>query len=105
VDSDVDHPGLRALSAATLVTLLPSMALADTPIPTPRLRVEPWLVILLALCAVGYVRGVAKLWRKAGLGRGIRIADAVDSHVVGGRWSRRSCRRSTNSQRGPFQSI
>ncbi|HLX30807.1 MAG TPA: cytochrome c oxidase assembly protein [Casimicrobiaceae bacterium] len=32
---------------------------------------------LLVIASVAYARGVARLWRKAGTGRGIRIADVV----------------------------
>lgn len=37
----------------------------------------PWLIVLLSLSAVGYGRGVSALWRKAGIGRGIRTIEAV----------------------------
>ena len=35
---------------------------------------EPWVVICLALSAALYAFGVVRLWRRAGLGRGVRIA-------------------------------
>ena len=38
---------------------------------------EPWLVALLATSVFGYAWGVASLWRKAGVGHGIRIVEAA----------------------------
>ncbi|MBV9111724.1 MAG: cytochrome c oxidase assembly protein [Hyphomicrobiales bacterium] len=38
---------------------------------------DPWVLSPLALCALLYVRGTMRLWRGAGLGRGIRLWQAV----------------------------
>lgn len=38
---------------------------------------ETLLVLLLALGAAGYVRGVTRLWKKAGVGRGVGTSAAV----------------------------
>ena len=35
------------------------------------------LAVLLAGVAVLYARGVVRIWRRAGMGRGVRVADAV----------------------------
>jgi putative membrane protein len=76
VDADVGHRGLRQLSVTTLAAL-PATALAHGALSTSGLSFEPWLYALLAATAIGYGVGVARLWRKAGSGRGIRIADVV----------------------------
>jgi putative membrane protein len=76
VDADVDHRALLGLSVATLVAL-PTTALAHDAVGAPGSSFEPWLVALMAASAIGYGWGVAKLWRKAGVGRGIRIADGA----------------------------
>ena len=49
-----------------------------------RWNLEPWLVGLLVGSALLYARGVAVLWRKAGIGRGIRKIE-VARFVLG--WS------------------
>ena len=38
---------------------------------------EALLAVLLLASAIGYARGVANLWRRAGIGRGIAVRDAV----------------------------
>ena len=38
---------------------------------------EPWLVLLMLAAAALYALGVRRLWRRAGKGRGIRIADVA----------------------------
>ncbi len=43
----------------------------------PGWNFEPWLAALLVASALLYARGVASLWRKAGTGRAIRVADAA----------------------------
>jgi len=66
---------VRQLSFAPLVA--PATALAHNGAGTAGTSFEPWLVALLAVTAIAYARGVSALWRRAGVGRGIRIADAV----------------------------
>lgn len=38
---------------------------------------QPWLVALLLAAAALYAFGIARLWRNAGIGRGIRVSAAV----------------------------
>ena len=38
---------------------------------------DAWLALLVVAAALLYACGVARVWRKAGIGRGIRVADAV----------------------------
>ena len=40
-------------------------------------HVEPWLAFLIVASAFLYARGVVALWRKAGLGRGIRTVEVT----------------------------
>lgn len=67
---------LLRLSAATLVAS-PGTALAHDAVGRIGSSFEPWLCALLAAASIGYGWGVARLWRKAGRGRGIRIADVA----------------------------
>jgi putative membrane protein len=70
----VDHCPLLRLNAA-LVGALPATAFAHHGVDANGSSFGPWLIALLAASAIGYGLGVAKLWRKAGVGRGIRIAE------------------------------
>jgi putative membrane protein len=45
-------------------------------------NLEPWLVVSIAFAATLYALGVARLWRKAGAGRGIRAWQPV-SFAIG----------------------
>jgi len=45
--------------------------------PFGRIALEVLLVLLMLASAVGYARGVARLWRHAGVGRGIGQGEAV----------------------------
>jgi putative membrane protein len=76
VDADVGDRRLLQLSAATLAAS-PATALAHDELAKIGSSFEPWLCALLAVASIAYGWGVAKLWRKAGPGRGIRIADVV----------------------------
>lgn len=69
------HLSLLRLSAAPLVAV-PATVFAHDAVGTAS-SFEPWLYALLAATAIGYGWGVTKLWRKAGPGRGIRIADVA----------------------------
>ena len=66
-----------------LMTLRPGVALAhDGPPPTPENILQTWswepsVLLGLALAAWLYARGVRLLWRRAGVGRGIRIGQVV----------------------------
>ena len=42
-----------------------------------RVALESLLVLLMLASAIGYARGVARLWRHAGVGRGIGRGEAV----------------------------
>jgi putative membrane protein len=42
-----------------------------------RVALESLLVVLMLVSAIGYARGVARLWRHAGVGRGIGRGEAV----------------------------
>jgi putative membrane protein len=80
VDADVGHRGVRRLIAAALIAF-PATAFAHRATETAS-SYAPWLDALLAVAAIGYGWGVTRLWRKAGAGRGIRIAD-VGRFVAG----------------------
>jgi len=70
---------MRRVIAAALV-LLPLAAYAHHGAgdATPaRAVLESLLVVLMLVTAMGYVRGVARLWRHAGVGRGIGSREAV----------------------------
>lgn len=69
------HRGLLQLSAGAVVAV-PATVFAHDAAGSAS-SFEPWLYALLAATAIGYGRGVAKLWRKAGLGRGIGVADVA----------------------------
>jgi putative membrane protein len=76
VDADVDHHALLRLSVTALAAL-PANGFAHHGADAHGSSFEPWLVALFAASAIGYGWGVAKLWRKAGVGRGIRIAEVL----------------------------
>ena len=63
---------------------MPATAFAHVAARTSGSAFEPWLIALLAVSAIGYASGVSRLWRKAGIGRGIRLADVA--RFVGGWW-------------------
>ena len=71
--------GTLALSVLTgfAVAVLPLAALAHTAAPGPRGGFEWWLVALLAGSAALYAIGVRRLWRRAGRGRGITLAQTA----------------------------
>ncbi|HEX6005519.1 MAG TPA: cytochrome c oxidase assembly protein [Burkholderiales bacterium] len=72
-----------------LVKIVPSVALglyvanaaAHTDAPAAeaafRWTFEPWVVACLALAAALYGAGALKLWRRAGIGRGLRLGQAA----------------------------
>ncbi len=67
---------------------LPAIAFAFHDVSAPtidpvRWNFEAWLASLLAASALLYAWGVAALWRKAGIGRGIRTVE-VARFVLGG---------------------
>jgi putative membrane protein len=69
---------MRALMAA-LLAALPSAAFAHR-VSGDASRSDGLEVLVAALLAVslsGYATGVARLWRRAGVGRGIRVREAV----------------------------
>jgi len=72
----MDPRSLRQLSLATLLAA-PATAFAHDNAGISAGSFEPWLIALLAVSAIGYAMGVTTLWRKAGTGRGIRVADAA----------------------------
>jgi putative membrane protein len=80
VDSRVDRRLLLQLTAASAAAL-PGIALAFHEVGAApagwRWDPQPWLTALLAASALLYAWGVAALWRKAGVGRGIRAAAAA----------------------------
>ena len=75
------------MGAALLRLLIPGLACAlfagacDAHVVAPLVPAhpgfEPVLVALLAAVSALYARGVSRLWRKAGVGRGVRVADAA----------------------------
>ena len=67
------HRRLLALSAVALVAL-PATAWAHG---TAASSFEPWLRVALAAAAIAYGLGIAKLWSRAGVGRGIRTAQVA----------------------------
>jgi len=69
---------MRALTAA-LLAALPSAAFAHH-VGGDASRADALEILVAALLAVslsGYAAGVARLWRRAGVGRGIRVREAV----------------------------
>jgi putative membrane protein len=70
---------LRALIA--LLAALPALARAHAPetVDAPTVwewNLAPWLLFLLALSAVAYAVGLRRLWRQAGVGRGVSTLQA-----------------------------
>jgi putative membrane protein len=71
---------LRNLLSVAL--LLPLLARAHVPEPGPAVpplwswNLEPWLLILLGLAAMGYAIGLRRLWGNAGTGRGVSTHQA-----------------------------
>lgn len=65
-----------------LLLLAPAGALAHVPEAQPRpasalaWNLAPWLLVLFALSAAGYALGLWRLWRHAGRGRGVSVAQA-----------------------------
>lgn len=66
----------RPVAASTLALPLPALALHDVTAPATGWNAEPWLLALLIAGALLYARGLGALWRRAGIGRGIRKAEA-----------------------------
>jgi putative membrane protein len=70
---------LRAL----ILLLLPATALGHAPdavpaaIPLWTWNTEPWLLVLLAVSAFGYLLGLRRLWASAGAGRGVAPRQAA----------------------------
>jgi putative membrane protein len=66
----------------TLAAALPLAARAHVPepaAPVPSVwqwNLEPWLLFLLALSALGYAVGLRRLWANAGAGRGVSVSQA-----------------------------
>ena len=72
----------RMIAAAAAALALPALAheqALGAAAPTPELRwsFEAWAVALLAASAVFYAIGVRRLWRRAGRGRGITLAQSA----------------------------
>src|SRR5213076_896788 len=76
VDANMDHRPLLRLNLATFAAL-PATALAHHEVDASGSSFESWLIVLLAASAIGYGWGVARLWRKAGVGRGIRMREVL----------------------------
>ena len=72
----MDHRALLQLTV-TAIAALPATAFAHRGVDAHGSSFEPWLIVLMAASAIGYGWGVAKLWRKAGAGRGIRTVEVV----------------------------
>lgn len=72
----MDHRTLLRLNVTTLAAL-PTTAFAHREIDASGSGFELCLIALLAVSAIGYGWGIAKLWRKAGVGRGIRAAEVA----------------------------
>ena len=74
---------LRSSSIAALLAALPASALAHSTAEhtgeAARLgwTFEPWVVIPMAISTLLYAAGVSRMWRHAGIGRGIRFAQCV----------------------------
>jgi putative membrane protein len=80
VVAHLHHSRLRQLSiAAVAAAPLPALALHDVAAPSSAAgwNFEPWLTLLLLSSAVLYARGLRALWKKAGAGRGITIAQGL----------------------------
>jgi putative membrane protein len=73
------HRAVRAVTAIVLA-VLPTLAQAHHvgSTGTAGLSWLEWLVFALMLASVlAYMTGVARLWQRAGVGRGVRVRDAV----------------------------
>jgi putative membrane protein len=75
--------GARALRHLLILAAgLPAAAFAHVPQPGPAVpsvwtwNLEPWLLFLLALSALGYASGLRRLWGNAGRGRGVSMPQA-----------------------------
>lgn len=68
----------RVVAALAIALPLPALALHDVDAPpgVAQWSFEPWVVALLVAGAALYAMGIASLWRRAGAGRGIRVAEA-----------------------------
>jgi putative membrane protein len=69
-----------ALCLALVLASGPARAhLPDEPLPAWALHwtFEPWVLVLLAISAVGYAAGLVRLWRHAGRGRGVTVRQAI----------------------------
>jgi putative membrane protein len=67
---------MRALALPFLLALWPAAALAHGGDPhgdLPAWSFDPWIMLPLLLAAALYLGGTARLWRRAGLGRGVRV--------------------------------
>jgi putative membrane protein len=70
-------------SLALIVLLLPALARAHVPAAAAppaaawAWNLAPWLLLLMGLAAAGYALGLGRLWRNAGLGRGVAVHQAV----------------------------
>jgi putative membrane protein len=82
VDSDLDDLLVYRLAALIAALLVPRSALAHAAADAAHGAIEQvFLVTLLAALILGaflYVRGLITLWRKAGVGRGIRRGESVN---------------------------
>lgn len=72
----MDHRALLRLNAATFAAL-PAAAFAHQGVGVAGSSFGVFLIVLLGASAIGYGRGVAKLWQKAGAGRGIRNSEVA----------------------------
>jgi len=72
----VDHRALLRLNLAAFAAL-PATAFAHHEVDASGSNFELWLIVLLAASAIGYGWGIARLWRKAGVGRGVRVVEVA----------------------------
>lgn len=75
----VPVPLLRLIPAACVALALPAHAhhVGGAISATRGWNLEPWLLSLVACGALLYAIGAARLWRRAGVGRGIRVSEAA----------------------------
>jgi putative membrane protein len=67
---------MRTLALPLLLVLWPAAALAhggDSHGDQPAWSFDPWIMLPLLVAAALYLGGTARLWRRAGLGRGVRF--------------------------------
>jgi putative membrane protein len=73
----VGPPFLRLLTSGTALALCAAPCAAHVAGNDVDAGFHGMLAVLIATASILYARGLARLWRRAGIGRGIRIAEAV----------------------------